>query len=69
MSQQQSPILLEDIVRLSGKDALDKIELNDIKNEQLSNQLLSKELQLFKKFMKLHLDAFAFAGHSRYHNP
>ncbi len=62
MSQQQLPILLEDIVGLSGKDALDKIQLNDLENEKLSIQLLSKELQLFKKFMKLHLDAFAFAG-------
>ena len=62
MNQQQLPILLEDIIGLSGKDALDKIQLNDIENEQLSIQLLPKELQLFKKFMKLHLDAFAFAG-------
>ncbi len=62
MSQQQLPILLEGIVRLSGKDALDKIQLNDLENERLSIQLLSKELRLFKKFMKLHLDAFVFAG-------
>jgi len=62
VNQQQSPILLESIVGLSGKDVLDKIQLNDLENEQLSIQLSSKELGLFKKFMKLHLDAFAFAG-------
>jgi len=62
VDEQKLPILLEGIIRLSGKDALDKIQLHDIENEQLSIQLLSKELRLFKKFMKLHLDAFAFAG-------
>jgi hypothetical protein len=62
VNQQQLPILLEGIVRLSGKDAFDKIQLNDLENEQLSIQLLSKELPLFRKFMKLHLESFAFAG-------
>jgi len=62
MNQQQLPILIESIVGLSGKGVLDKIQLNDLKNERLSIQLLSNELRLFKKFMKLHLDAFAFAG-------
>ena len=62
MDEQKLPILLEGIIRLSGKDALDKIQLHDLENEKLSIQLLSKELRLFKKFMKLHLDAFAFAG-------
>ncbi len=62
MNQHQLPMLLESIVRLSGKDSLEKIQLNDLENEQISIRLLSKELHLFKKFMELHLGAFAFAG-------
>lgn len=42
MDEQKLPILLEGIIRLSGKDALDKIQLHDLENEQFSTQLLSK---------------------------
>lgn len=62
MNEYQIPILLESIVGLNGTEAFEKIQLNDQQNMQSSTQLLSKELQLFKKAMKLHLDALAFAG-------